>query len=257
MRRAWPIAILAASLCMLETVPAYAERLVISLSTHRVSITSNFTGVDLTLFGTVEIDAASVGRSGGYSIVVTVSGPRQPVVTWRKDRVLGIWVNTDSRTFTDAPSYLAVLSNRPLDAIAGPDALRRFRIGLGYFMPEAGRDLSETSEDPFRAAFLRVKRQQGLYREQANAVTFLTPTLFRTAVPLPANVPIGEYEVDVKLFADGALIAQETTAFEIIKAGFEQLVASYARDHGILYGLATAMLALLTGWLGAVVFRRD
>jgi uncharacterized protein (TIGR02186 family) len=257
MRQARPTAIFALLLCTLGAAPASAERLVISLSTHRVSITSNFTGVDLTLFGTVDMDAASVGRAGGYAIVVTVSGPRQPIVTWRKDRVLGIWVNTDSRTYTDAPSYLAVLSNRPIDAIGSPDVLRRFRVGLAHFMPEAGRGVSETSDDPFRAAFLRVKRQQSLYREQGNAITFLTPTLFRTAIPLPANVSIGEYEVDVKLFADGALIAQETTAFEIIKAGFEQFVATYAREHGLLYGLATAMLALLTGWLGAVVFRRD
>jgi uncharacterized protein (TIGR02186 family) len=257
MTRARRITTLALLFCTLAAAPASAERLVISLSTHRVSITSNFTGVDLTLFGTVDMDASSVGRAGGYAIVVTVSGPRQPIVTWRKDRFLGIWVNTESRTFTDAPSYLAVLSNRPVDAIGSPDVLRRFRVGLAQFTPESAREASQNIDDSFRAAFLRVKRQQGLYREQGNAVTFLTPTLFRTAVPLPANVPIGEYEIDVKLFADGALIAQETTAFEIIKAGFEQFIASYAREHGILYGLATAMLALLTGWLGAVVFRRD
>ena len=257
MRRARLITTVALLLCMLGAAPASAERLVISLSTHRVSITSNFTGVDLTLFGTVDMDAASVGRAGGYAIVVTVNGPRQPIVTWRKDRFLGIWVNTESRTFTDAPSYLAVLTNRALDGIASPDVLRRFRVGLGQFTPEGGRNVAQNPDDPFRAAFVRVKLQQGLYREQGNAVTFLTPTLFRTAVPLPANVPIGEYEIDVKLFADGALIAQETTAFEIIKAGFEQFIASYAREHGILYGLVTAMLALLTGWFGAVVFRRD
>jgi hypothetical protein len=39
--------------------------------------------------------------------------------------------------------------------------------------------------------------------------------------------------------------------------GFEQFVASSARDHGLLYGLATAGLALLTGWIASVVFRRD
>ena len=48
-------------------------------------------------------------RRGGYDIVVTVTGPRQTLRTRRKERVLGIWVNVDSREFVNAPSYLAVL----------------------------------------------------------------------------------------------------------------------------------------------------
>ena len=32
---------------------------------------------------------------GGYDVVVTVTGSRQTVVTFRKARVLGIWVNAD------------------------------------------------------------------------------------------------------------------------------------------------------------------
>src|SRR5262245_32173232 len=77
--------------------PAAAERLVASLSNHRVMVTSNFTGEELVLFGGIEQDAASRPRRGGYDIIVTVSGPRQTVVTFRKARVLGIWVNADSR----------------------------------------------------------------------------------------------------------------------------------------------------------------
>ena len=251
---------LAAALSLAAHGPAAAERLVISLSTHRVLINQNFTGTELTLFGTVETDAASVGRAGGYAIVVTVTGPRESAVTWRKERVLGIWMNTDSRTFIQAPSYLAVLTSRPIEAIAGPDVMRRFQVGLAQFLlpQQIGGDVADvTPDDPFRMAFLRVKREHGLYREQPAALTFLTPTLFRTAVPLPANVPIGAYAVDVKLFADGVVLAREETAFEIIKEGFEQYVASAAREHGILYGFATALLALVSGWLGSVVFRRD
>ena len=105
--------------------PAEAERLIASLSNHRVMVTSSFTGAELVLFGGVEQDAASRQRRSGYDVVVTVTGPRQDVVTFRKARVLGIWVNTDSRTFDNVPSYLAVLSNRPLDAIASPETLRR------------------------------------------------------------------------------------------------------------------------------------
>lgn len=247
-------------LTALAAVSARAERLVISLSTHQVQITSSFTGVDLTLFGAIEPDAASVGRVGGYTVVATVTGPRQSVVTWRKERVLGIWVNKSSRTFIDAPSYLAVLANRPVDTIAVPDTLRRFQVGLRNFLlpQQLGRDVGDVPpDDEFRRAFVRVKAEHGLYREQANAVTFFTPTLFRAGVPLPANVPVGEYDIEVKLFADGAMLARVSTAFEIVKAGVEQYVAVAAREHSLLYGIATAMLALLTGWLGSVMFRRE
>jgi uncharacterized protein (TIGR02186 family) len=61
----------------------------------------------------------------------------------------------------------------------------------------------------------------------------------------------------VRLVADGAQIARAPTPFEVYKFGFEQVVTTAAREHGVLYGLATAMMALATGWFASVVFRRD
>ena len=104
---------------------------------------------------------------------------------------------------------------------------------------------------------MRLQRQRGLYREDTAAVTFLTPTLFRTGIPLPAEVPIGTYEVEIKLFSKGALVTRTETAFEIVKVGFEQFVATTARQNALAYGLVTAAMALLTGWLASIVFRRD
>ena len=65
------------------------------------------------------------------------------------------------------------------------------------------------------------------------------------------------YLTEIKLFAGGEIVGRSTTAFEITKAGFEEFVAEAARDHGLLYGLVTALLALLTGWFASVVLRRD
>jgi uncharacterized protein (TIGR02186 family) len=243
-----------------SVMPAAAERLVASISTHRVMVTSNFTGDELVLFGGIERDAQTVARRGGYDIVATVIGPRQNLVTFRKERVLGIWVNVDSRVFEGAPSYLAVLSNRPLDAIANGETLRRLQLGLDnvVLLQRASINIADSSrDDPFRQSFLRIKREHALYRQEENGVTFLTPALFRASIPLPGEVPVGNYEVDVKLFADGNLIARTPSAFEVYKAGFEQVVTATARDHGLLYGLGTAGMALLTGWFASVVFRRD
>jgi uncharacterized protein (TIGR02186 family) len=234
--------------------PARAERLVVALSNHRVLINSSFTGVDLVLFGSVEHEG--VMRRRGYDLVATVTGPRADMVTRRKERVLGVWVNVESRTFFRAPAYLAVLSNRPLSAIVGSDMLSRLALGLAQIpLPNDGPD--PQGSDPYRSAFVDINRAHGLYRELPDAVVFLTADLFRAAITLPANVPVGTYDVDVKLFADGLLLAQQRAALETAKVGLEELVASAAREHGVLYGVATVMLAILTGWFGAVVFRRD
>ena len=98
--RFWRLTGFAAALAALAAAaPAHAERLVVSLSAHRVLINSSFTGAEPVLFGAIERDAASVTRRSGYDAVVTVTGPRQDVVTREKERVVGIWVNAQSRTF--------------------------------------------------------------------------------------------------------------------------------------------------------------
>lgn len=236
-----------------------AERLVVSLSNHRVMITSNYTGVELVLFGSVERDDARPARGTPYDIVATITGPRESLRARRKRRVLGIWVNTESRTFVDPPSYLAVLASRPLDAIVGAEVQRRLQLGIANtpFPELIHNDIGAVSNDPFRAALVRLMQERDLYSEKPNAVTFLTPTLFRASLSLPAQVPIGSYAVDVKLFTEGALIGETDSAFEVVKVGFEQFVVSAGRDHGVLYGMATAGLALLTGWIASVAFRRD
>jgi uncharacterized protein (TIGR02186 family) len=230
---------------------AQAENLIVSVSNHRITVTPNYSGEELVLFGSIERDSKSKPPGTAYDIVVTVSGPRADMVTRRKERKLGIWVNVDS---------LGIFSNRPIDDIAAPDVQRRQQIGLANFsLPQRmGPDIANTvASDPFRTAFVRLRIEHGLYREQTSALTFLTPTLFRTGIPLPAEVTTGTYAIDIKLFANGAFVTKTETAFEIVKVGFEQFVANSARQHGLLYGLATAMMAIMTGWLASIIFRRD
>jgi hypothetical protein len=50
----------------------------------------------------------------------------------------------------------------------------------------------------------------------------------------------------------------ETSApLVIVKSGFEQWVFRSSIDYGLLYGIFAVALAMLTGWLGRIVFRRD
>jgi uncharacterized protein (TIGR02186 family) len=260
MRRISAAALILGLLAIVPATDLRAERLIASVSNHRVTITPDYSGDELVLFGSIERDADTPPNRGSYDLVVTVSGPRMTMVTRRKEKKLGIWVNADSREFINVPSYLAVFANRPINTLAPAEIQRRQQLGLNNFILTqrvAGDFADVVPGDPFRAAFIRLRTQHGLYREGSNAVTFLTPTLFRAGIPLPPEVPTGTYDIDIKLFSQGALITRTETAFEIVKVGFEQFVADAARRNGLLYGLVTALMAMATGWLASVIFRKD
>jgi len=244
--------------CLLALAPARAERLITSLSHHQVLVTSSFTGIELVLFGSIERDAKTISRKGDYNVVVTVAGPRQTLVVRRKDRVFGIWTNAESRSFLNTPTYLAVLSNRPVSEIAPAELLRRQEVGM-YLVPRPAlaSGIQSGEHDIFREALIRLREQRKLYVEDPKGVTFLTPNLFRATIRLPAEAPVGTYDVDVRLFADGVELVRANSALEVVKVGVEQFVVNAAANHGILYGLFTTLLALATGWFASVVFRKD
>ena len=245
-------------LAIAAAAPARAESLVASLSTSRVQITSNYTGAAIVVFGAIEKDGQTVARAGPYDVVVTVRGPRASLVVREKEPMGPIWLNRDRQPFADVPLYIAVLSSRKVEEVT-TDALRnRLKVGLEAIVNAPDFTYSRGGADrPFRAALLRLQKQERLYLENARGVTFLTTSLFRAPVPIPAIAPPGNYEVDVILFSDNVMLARSQTNFELVKSGFEQDVAALAREWSLLYGLAVAAMAVLFGWIASVIFRRD
>ncbi len=239
---------------------ARAESLILSLSKQRITITSSFTGDSIVLFGVIEPDTAAADTVKPHDVVVTVRGPNESFVTWRKERRFGLWINVDSRSFLAAPSYLAVLSNRPPAQIADADTLRQEQAGFANnrLLQRIGSDYADVVPgDPFRQAFLRVKQAQGLYVENTAGVEFIAPHVFRAVIPVPGIAPVGTYEVVVKSFVDGALAHRGVLSLDVAKVDFEQAVATAAEYHPWLYGIATMLGALAVGFIANLVFRKD
>ncbi|PWC39321.1 TIGR02186 family protein [Azospirillum sp. TSO35-2] len=225
----------------------WAQQLVADLSSHLIAISTGFTGTEVVLFGTT--DAA-----GDVAIVVT--GPRGSAVVRRKQRVAGMWMNTDSARYDQVPSFYTVATSRPLDQLVGRPVLERHQLGLPYlqFTPDA--TLPPDDQTAFRAALLRNKQRQGLYAISMGQVSFLGERLFRTNIYFPANVPTGLYNVEALLIRDGDVVSAQTTPLVVSKIGFSAEVSDFARNRPITYGVAAVAGAIAAGWAAGAAFRR-
>ncbi|GJD50991.1 hypothetical protein OPKNFCMD_3742 [Methylobacterium crusticola] len=238
--------------------PARAETLVVSLSFNRLAVTSTYSGSSVAVFGAIERDAQAAARAGASDVVVTIRGPRQALTVREKEALGPVWVNRGQQKFADVPAFLAVLSSRDLASVADEATRRRLRLGLGAIVASPDLTLAAPeTDDPFRDALLRLRRRERLFVENEAGVQFLSPAVFRSTVSLPATAPVGAYDVEVVLLAGGVPLARRSERFDLVKTGFEQRMAVFARDWSAAYGVATGLLALLSGWLASQIFRRD
>ncbi|MGE0502160.1 MAG: TIGR02186 family protein [Rhizobiaceae bacterium] len=237
---------------------APVESIQIGLSTDRISITADFSGADLTIFGSLENADPLVNRQGRYDVIVVLEGPARPVVVRRKDRVLGVWVNTVSETFVNVPASYSVATTRATQDITDQNNYRQMSLGADniYMEPLDKTDDPATIEE-FTAALRDRKKATGLYAERVGGVQFLSQSLFRATVALAPNIPVGTHKARAFLFKNGVFVKESSAQLAIVKSGFEQRVYNYSSDHGFFYGAFAVALAMLTGWLGRIIFRRD
>ena len=238
--------------------PAHSENIQIGLSTNNISITAGFSGADLTIFGSLEDADPQVARQGRYDVIVVLEGPSQPVVVRRKDRVLGIWMNLESETFDDVPVSYSLATTRPLQDITEPTSYKQLSLGANniYLQPADPGASAETIQE-FTKALRQRKTATGLYSENVGGVQFLSQNLFRATVRLAPDVQIGTHRARAFLFKNGLFIKENSAQLEIRKSGFEQMVFRLAHNHSVFYGSFAIALAMVTGWLGRVIFRKD
>ncbi len=232
------------------SVPAESAtpELVVDLSRARVSITSAFQGASILMFGMFDPPG---------EVVVVVVGPEARETVLRKQRVLGMWLNTGRQSFENVPAYYAIAASQPLQRLlargAGGEILS-LEDRMSTIKPVGSRSAAELAR--FRGGLVEVKRQEGLYPAAIGQVTVQAGRLFRVDLPFPSRLPEGVYEVKAYLLRDGKIVAAVSRPLPVGKVGFSAQLAGWASHDGALYGLAAIVMALVAGWLGGAIMRR-
>jgi uncharacterized protein (TIGR02186 family) len=222
--------------------------LIVDLSSPRLSITSAFQGESLLLFGMFDPPG---------EIVVVVQGPPAREMVLRKERFLGLWLNTGRQQFDDVPAYYFIAASAPLQRLlargAGGEILS-LEDRLSTIRPVRYREPERLAE--FRGGLVEVKRRENLYPVNFGQVTVQAGRLFRAELPFPSRLPEGVYDVRTYLLRDGKIVAAVSRPLPVGKVGFNAQLAGWSRHEGELYGLGAILMALFLGWLGGAVLRR-
>lgn len=217
------------------------KNLTIDLASDHVDITTGFNGANLHLFGVKD-------RPGDVAVVIR--GPKKEMTVRKKDRMLGIWMNTEYMSFEDVPAYYDFAFSKQFGFNDQEEIMLRDNgVGLTtlVFEPEDAvpdRDRIRS----FQEALIRNKQVQGLFPLEGKTIKFLSDNFFRTTMYLPANVPTGDYVIETLLFRDGRVIDRSATGLTVAPVGLNARIYEFATEKSFYYGLICVFIAMFAGW---------
>lgn len=246
------LSVLFSLISMVLPAAAQEERIVAGLSQNAVQITATFVGSEILIFGAIQRDAPA--PEGDLGVVVVVEGPSQGITVRRKEKKMGIWVNSDSVEVQRAPSFYSVSTNGPFDELISDAVDTAMHISI----PESIRIFSSGNvEDPesFAEAIIRIREKSGLYSMNEGGVNVNDGTLFDTRIQLPANLTEGTYWTRIFLTREGEVVADYVSSIDVRKVGLERWLYNLAHEQALIYGLMSLAIAIAAGWGASTFFR--
>ncbi|MGB7241182.1 MAG: TIGR02186 family protein [Sulfitobacter sp.] len=242
------------ALALVWSAPAQSEEVVLGLSKDKVSITTNFNGSEILIFGAVKREEM-IPNGPELQVVVTIAGPSLPLTVRRKEKKFGIWVNVDSVDIDHAPSFYAIATSGPLREVLKDVEDLRYRVSIPRAIRSVGAPSNIKNSANFTNAVIRIRSDANLYQLREDAVTIDEQTLFRASVQLPAALTEGDYVTRIFLTRDGNVVSDYETTIDVKKVGMERWLYELSRGQPMLYGLMSLAIAIGAGWAASAVFR--
>lgn len=235
-----------------EDVPV----LVPDVSQREVDIHYSFSGAELLLFGAILYPGGRV-PDGRTDVAVVLKGPPQSVLVREKQKLAGVvWANTGSARFRSAPAFYAIAASRSLDKIIDARTAAIYELGLGsiHLSPVGG--IEPATANRFETGFVDLRARGGLFVTEPGAIEIAKGVLYRARLTIPPRVPDGRYTAETFLIRDGKVVAAATRTILVRKQGFERIVARFAENQPVLYGVFAILLSVGFGWAAGAMFRR-
>ena len=238
-------------LFLLCITPVKAADIAVAFTKDRVEVDTDFSGAELTLFGAVtgvETPEANI------DIIATIEGPAARFRVRRLEQRNLIWTPGESLAIENAPGLFLTSATRPIADIAPLPDQAALHLDTEHLNLQPGQHAEQAL---FVNAFLDEVEDAGLYRDAVGDIDFKKGALFTINVDLPANTPVGAYQVVVYLYQDGVMLGRDTTELIVNKVGIERRIYEFAHNQPVSYGIFCVMLSLFAGWAAGFAFRKQ
>ncbi len=241
-------------LCLALPAQAAQEEVVLALSKDQVSITTDFDGSEILIFGAIKRES-SIPEGPPIEVIVALSGPDSPVTVRRKEKQLGIWVNADAVDIASAPEFYAVATSGPMNEILTDEEDLRHRVSVERAILSIGAAEQLEDAQEFIKAAIRIRENNDQYSLNEGIVQVDEQTLFRTEIKMPPNLTEGNYTARILLTRGGHVVAQHDAVIDVRKVGLERFLYNLSRQQPFVYGLMSLAIAIFAGWSASAVFR--
>ena len=195
----------------------------------------------------------------GAEVVIEVIGKVSEEELMRKGKRWDLWMNVGEVDVEGVPStYLAASSNPKLLSPPATDSSWGYQPLAGK-VSFKGRVKAVTSAELFHE-FIRLKQGEGLYGVYPGGVN-LSPAgdeydVAGTSFWLPTRIAPGTYQLCLTAVGKGQTVQRQCVPLEVAMDGFPAFLSSLARNSGVLYGLFAVAIAMATGLLTGVIFKK-
>jgi uncharacterized protein (TIGR02186 family) len=211
------------------------------LAQDSIEVTVNFTGSRVVLFANTP---QPENETSGLAVALIGPVTTQRMIRRTPDGEQAI-------EFISAPTVFAVGAEPQVAASVLPETLASVGLDPGASAQPRADELISPDLPAWRAAFVELKREEGLYVLNAADIKRFDGGLHRATIALPFNAPPGEYRVRAVAFRNGEPVGETDQTLTLARSGLDETLFDLSRQHGLVYGFVAVLLGAMVGGIGA------
>ncbi len=226
--------------------PAFNNALSIELAQVKIGVSMGFAGSYVRVFGD--------RRDPDTDVIITIEGPKKDVTIWKKERIMGAWVNRYSMRVKDVPAYYQYALSAPLTKTSIEGIVTERNIETAAYISNLDAEISaEQQKEKFVKSLINQKIEQELFFTEPENFTFLNDHFFKVHFRIPPSALTGEYVIKSFLIKDGKIVQRDEDTLVIEQIGANAFINNAAKEYSLIYALICIAFAMFSGWLISVI----